>query len=56
MVATLAAAYAESARFPEAIASAQKARQLALTASQKDAAAKAEDLLKQFQAGQPYRD
>jgi tetratricopeptide (TPR) repeat protein len=54
--ATLAAAYAEAGRFPEAIASAQRALQLA--AGQNDAAMAAaiQAQLKLYQAGSPFRD
>jgi tetratricopeptide (TPR) repeat protein len=56
MVATLAAAYAEAGRFPEAITTAQRAVQLA--ASQNNAAMTAafEAQLKLYQAGSAFRD
>jgi tetratricopeptide (TPR) repeat protein len=56
IVDTLAAAYAESGRFPEAIATAEQAQQLA---AQQGNAAWAEVLGKQvrlYQAGTPFRD
>ena len=56
IVDTLAAAYAESGRFPEAIATAERAQQLA---AQQDNAAWAEVLGKQvklYRAGTPFRD
>ena len=52
---TLAAAYAETGRFPEAIATAQTARDAAAAAGEKDAVAEAGELLKMFQSGRPYR-
>jgi len=56
MATTLAAAYAEAGRFPEAITTAQRALQLAT--SQNDAAlvAALKALLKLYQAGSPFRD
>jgi tetratricopeptide (TPR) repeat protein len=52
---TLAAAYAETGRFPEAIAMAQTARDAAAAAGEKDAVAEAGELLKMFQSGRPFR-
>lgn len=56
MVLTLAAAYAEAGRFPDAIANAQKAHDLALAAGQKDVVTKAEEMLKLFQSSRPFRE
>jgi hypothetical protein len=56
IVGTLAAAYAESGRFPEAIATAERAQQLA---AQQGNAAGAEVLgrqVKLYQTGTPFRD
>jgi hypothetical protein len=56
IVGTLAAAFAEAGRFPEAIAAARRAVQLATTESN---AALVHDLqvhLRSYEAGQPYRD
>ncbi|MGB7769791.1 MAG: tetratricopeptide repeat protein [Verrucomicrobiia bacterium] len=55
MLTTLGAAYAEAGRFPEAIATAQKARDLALAAGRQDLADKNEQFLKLFQSHHPYR-
>jgi len=52
---TLAAAYAEAGRFPEAVATAQQARTLAAGAQQKELTAKCEDVLKTLQSNAPYR-
>jgi Tfp pilus assembly protein PilF len=53
---TLAAAYAEAGRFPEAIQTAQKAAALAGAAGQKDLAAHIQERLNLYQAGHPYRE
>ena len=52
---TLAAAYAETGRFPDAVASAQKAISLAIALGRKDATDQGREMLKDFQAGKPYR-
>lgn len=52
---TLAAAYAEAGRFPEAVATAQKARDAAQAAGQKDLAASDEKMMELYQAGRAYR-
>jgi len=52
---TLAAAYAEAGKFPEAIAAAQSARQLALAQTNRTLAAALEGQLRQYQGGQPFR-
>jgi cytochrome c-type biogenesis protein CcmH/NrfG len=57
ILATLAAAYAEAGRFPEAVTTAQKALQL--VESQTNAASVINDLqtqIKCYQAGLPFRD
>jgi Flp pilus assembly protein TadD len=53
---TLSTASAEAGRFPDAIIAAQKARDLATIAGQTNIAAQDEELLKLFQAGDPYRE
>ncbi|MGA3162762.1 MAG: tetratricopeptide repeat protein [Verrucomicrobiota bacterium] len=53
---TLAAAYAEAGRFPEAINAAQEALALARTTGDEAAAARAENLLGCFQSGRPFRE
>jgi tetratricopeptide (TPR) repeat protein len=53
---TLSAACAEAGQFPAAIAAAQRAGQLAQLAGQKEIAAKNEELLKLYRAGQPFRE
>jgi tetratricopeptide (TPR) repeat protein len=53
---TLAAAYAESGRFPEAVTTAEKAEQLASSAGLKDLAGNNRQLLELYQAGKPYRE
>jgi protein O-mannosyl-transferase len=55
-VGTLAAAYAEAGRFPEAVSSAEKARSLALAAGQKDIAQKNQELLELYRAGRAYHE
>jgi tetratricopeptide (TPR) repeat protein len=51
---TLDAAYAEAGRFTEAIATAQKARDLALSLGRKDVANAADKRLELYRSGQPY--
>ena len=53
---TLAAAYAEAGRFPEAVAMADKAEQLATTAGSKELAGKIQQLLELYRAGKPYHE
>ena len=53
---TLAAAYAEAGRFPEAIASAQKAHDLAVAAGMKEVAQKNSELLEVYRSGKPYHE
>jgi hypothetical protein len=52
---TLDACYAENNRFPEAIATAEKTRQLALAAGLKEIAEAAQHRLDLYRAGQPFR-
>jgi tetratricopeptide (TPR) repeat protein len=56
MVGTLAAAYAEAGRFEEAVATARKARELALAAGQQTLADENQKLIQLFSARQSYRD
>jgi Flp pilus assembly protein TadD len=53
-VGTLAAAYAAAGRFPEAIATAEKAKQLAAATGRQDLAEKNEELLQLYRAGKGY--
>lgn len=53
---TLAAAYAEAGRFPEAIATAETARTLAYARGQAEIAAKNAELLELYRAGKPMRE
>jgi tetratricopeptide (TPR) repeat protein len=53
---TLAAAYAEVGRFPEAVTTAEKAEQLATTAGSEKLAATIRQLLELYRAGKPYRE
>jgi len=55
-IGTLAAAYAEAGRFPEAVATAEKAEQLASDAGQAAVAAKNRQLLELYRAGKPYHE
>ncbi len=55
-VGTLAAAYAEAGRFPEAVATAEKAEHLATTAGLTAVAVKNRQLLELYRAGKPYHD
>jgi tetratricopeptide (TPR) repeat protein len=56
MIGTLAAAYAEAGRFDEAVAAAEKARDLALALGQREVAEKNEELIKLFKTAQPYHE
>jgi len=56
LVGTLAAAYAEAGRFGEAVTTAEKARDLALAAGQKETADKNTELLELYRAGQAYHE
>ena len=51
---TLAAAYAEAGRFPEAVATAEKAEQLATAAGSEKLAENVRRLLELYRAGKPY--
>jgi len=53
---TLAAAYAEAGRFPEAVTTAEKAEQLATTAGLAAMVAKNRQLLELYRAGKPYHE
>jgi tetratricopeptide (TPR) repeat protein len=55
-IGTLAAAYAECGRFPEAVTMAEKAEQLATTAGLTAVAAKNRQLLELYRAGKPYHE
>ena len=52
---TLDAAYAETGRFAEAMATAAKVREMALATSQPEIAQRAEERLALYRAGKPYR-
>ncbi len=54
LIRTLAAAYAEAGRFDDAVATAQKARTLALAQGQKEIAAQNEQLLELYKSGRAY--
>jgi Flp pilus assembly protein TadD len=56
LLGTLAAAYAEAGRFPDAAAAAEKARVLATAAGQKEVADKNSELLELYRVGKPYRE
>jgi Flp pilus assembly protein TadD len=55
-VGTLAAAYAECGRFPEAVTMAEKAEQIATAAGLVAAAAKNRQQLELYRAGKPYHE
>ena len=55
MLDTLAAAYAEAGRFPEAVQASQKALDLAYSADMVELAEEIETRLPLYQAGRPYR-
>jgi tetratricopeptide (TPR) repeat protein len=55
-VGTLAAAYAEAGRFPEAVTTAEKAEQLATSAGLKKVAEKNQQLLELYRTGKPYHE
>ena len=52
---TLAAAYAEAARIPEAIATAQNAKDLASGAGRSELASECQLMLDNFKVGKPWR-
>jgi tetratricopeptide (TPR) repeat protein len=56
LVGTLAAAYAEAGRFPEAVQAAEEAMALASTAGQTNLALTNQKLLQLYRAGQAHRD
>jgi len=56
LLGTLAAALAEAGRFPEAVAAARKARDLATSAGLKDVAARNAELLALYEANRPCRE
>ena len=56
LLATLAAAYAEAGRFPEAVSTAEQARNLAASAGQKELAIKYGTLLDAIESGKPWRE
>jgi Tfp pilus assembly protein PilF len=56
MVGTLAAAYAEAGRLPEAVATAEKAKAIAEKAEDKVVVAMNVKLLALYRSGQPYRE
>ena len=56
VVGTLAAAYAECGRFPEAVTMVEKAGQLATTAGLREQAEKNRQLTELYHAGKPYRE
>jgi protein O-mannosyl-transferase len=55
-LATLAAAYAEAGRFPEAVATAEQAREVARAAQQESIASQIEGLLKLYRGGTAYHE
>jgi hypothetical protein len=56
VVGTLAAAYAEAGRFDDAVATSEKARELALSLGQKEVADKNAEMMQLFKAGKPYHE
>ncbi len=56
LIGTLAAAYAEAGRFPEAVSTAEKARALALAAGLPEVAQRNQELLELYRAGRPYHE
>ena len=56
MVGTLAAAYAEAGRFPEAVATAEMACGLATQAGDQALLARNQQLLDLYRAGKPYHE
>ena len=55
-IGTLAAAYAEAGRFPEAVTASEKAHNLALALGRQELALKNQELLQLFKNHQPYRE
>jgi tetratricopeptide (TPR) repeat protein len=56
LVGTLAAAYAEAGRFPDAVVMAQKAQELALAEGDQNLTARNADLLEVYRAGRAYHE
>ena len=56
MLDTLAAAYAEAGRFPEAVRASRKAVDLASSRGQPELAKQMESRMRLYQAGQPYHE
>ena len=56
MIGTLAAAFAEAGRFPEAIAAAEKARDTALAQGKKEVAERNAELLKLYRSNRAYHE
>jgi protein O-mannosyl-transferase len=56
LVSVLAAAYAEAGRFPDAVATAQRAEQLATAQGNSPVVAAAQEQLGYYQSGRPFRD
>ncbi len=56
LLGTLAAAYAEAARFGDAVKAAEKARDLATAAGLKEVAERNDQLLQLYRAAKPYRE
>jgi tetratricopeptide (TPR) repeat protein len=56
LIGTLAAAYAEAGRFPEAVATAEKARDQARAQRQQSLVDRNEELLRLYRAGKPCRE
>ncbi len=56
MIGTLAAAYAEAGRFDDAMAAAERARDLALALGRKEVAEKNTELIQLFKTRQPYHE
>jgi len=55
-IGTLAAAYAEAGRFPEAISAAERAKDLAAKQGRDDLAQRNEELLQFYRGGKPYHE
>ena len=55
-IGTLAAAYAEAGRFPEAVATAERVEQIATDAGLAAVAAKTQEQLELYRAGKPYHE
>ncbi len=53
---TLAAAYAEAGRFPEAVATLDKAVELAAARGREEEALKLQKRLQAYRSGRPYRE